>query len=188
MKKLVTFILSLLVAVPLWADEHDNRLYLIVGEITENNQVELSLHLENSSIDLTAVELYITLPKGATLTTGSLAERAAQHTLTEGIVEGSHFVSITSSSLSTFTGNDGVLCSWVCDLSQVYEDETDILATGLFAVGVSESGVTSYTTSTGITIPSVPYGTLIIYNVQGQRLSAPQKGQMNIVNGRKVFL
>ena len=188
MKRLITFILSLLVMGPLWAEGHDNRLYLVASAKTENNQVELSLHLENPSIALTAVELYIILPKGATLATGSLTQRAVQHTLIEGIVEGNHFVSITSSSLATFADNNGVLCTWVCDFSQVNEDEPEILATGLFAVGVSDSGVTAYTTTTGITTPSAPYGTLIIYNVQGQRLSAPQKGQVNIVNGRKVLL
>ena len=188
MNKLTTFILSLLVAVPLWAEEHDNRLYLTVGEITESNQVELSLYLENPSIALTAVELYVVMPEGATLSAGLLAERAAQHELTEGTVEGNHFVSIASPSLATFTGQDGVLCSWVCDLSQVNEVEPNIFSTDLFAVGVSESGVTAYTVTTSVTAPSAPRGTLVIYDIQGKRLSAPQKGQVNIVNGRKVLL
>lgn len=201
MNRLTTLILSLLVALPMLSQTHDNRLYLTVGEVTENNQVELSLHLENPTIALTAVELYVTLPDGATLGTGSLAARAVQHTLTEGAVEGKHFVSIASSSLATFAGIDGALCTWVCDLSQVTEGEHDLLTTGLFAVGVDvDNAITAYTTeeqklpititgtNTSIAAPSSSCGTLTIYNMQGQRLSAPQKGQINIVNGEKVLL
>ena len=201
MKRTLQIILSLFVALPMLSQTHDNRLYLTVGEVTENNQVELSLHLENPAIALTAVELYVILPDGATLSAGSPTARAAQHTLTEGAVEGKHFVSIASSSLATFAGIDGALCTWVCDLSQVTEGEHDLLTTGLFAVGVdADNAITAYTTeeqklpititgtNTSIAAPSSSCGTLIIYNMQGQRLSAPQKGQINIVNGKKVLL
>ena len=195
MKRTLQIILSLLVALPMLAQTHDNRLYLTVGEITDN-KVELSLHLANPTIALTAVELYVTLPDGATLSAGSPTARAAQHTLTEGNTAEGHFVSIASSALATFTGNDGALCTWVCDLSQLAADEYSILTTGLFAVGVGEDNtITAYTaedqtlgTTTGITAPSSSCGTLTIYNMQGQRLSAPQKGQVNIINGKKVLL
>ena len=201
MKRTLQIILSLFVALPMLSQTHDNRLYLTVGEVTENNQVELSLHLENPAIALTAVELYVILPDGATLAAGSLAARAVQHTLTEGAVEGKHFVSIASSSLATFAGIDGALCTWVCDLSQVTEGEHDLLTTGLFAVGVdADNAITAYTTeeqklpititgtNTSIAAPSSSCGTLTIYNMQGQRLSAPQKGQVNIINGKKILL
>ena len=201
MKRTLQIILSLFVALPMLSQTHDNRLYLTVGEVTENNQVELSLHLENPAIALTAVELYVILPDGATLSAGSPTARAAQHTLTEGAVEGKHFVSIASSSLATFAGIDGALCTWVCDLSQVTEGEHDLLTTGLFAVGVdADNAITAYTTeeqklpititgtNTSIAAPSSSCGTLTIYNMQGQCLSAPQKGQINIVNGKKVLL
>ena len=195
MKRTLQIILSLLVALPVLAQTHDNRLYLTVGEITDN-KVELSLHLANPTIALTAVELYVTLPDGATLSAGSPTARAAQHTLTEGNTENGHFISIASSALATFTGNDGALCTWVCDLSQLAAGEYSILTTGLFAVGVGEDNtITAYTaedqtlgTTTGITAPSSSCGTLTIYNMQGQRLSTPQKGQLNIINGKKVLL
>ena len=200
MKRTLQIILSLLVALPMLAQTHDNRLYLTMGEVTEN-QVELSLHLENPTIALTAVELYVTLPDGATLGTGSLTARAAQHTLTEGNTAEGHFISIASSALATFTGNDGALCTWVCDLSQLEAGNYNILTTGLFAVGVSEgNAITAYTadeqalpititgTSTSIAAPSSSCGTLTIYNMQGQRLNAPQKGQVNIINGKKILL
>ena len=201
MNRLTTLILSLLVALPMLAQTHDNRLYLTVGEITENNQVELSLHLENPSIALTAVELYLTLPEGATLSAGSRTTRATNHTLTEGTTDKGHFVSLASAELATFAGTDGVLCSWSVDLSSLAMGDYDITASGLFAVGVdADNAITAYTTeeqklpititgtNTSIAAPSSSCGTLIIYNMQGQRLSAPQKGQINIVNGKKVLL
>ena len=157
------------------------------------NQVELSLHLVNPSTSLTAVELYLTLPEGATLSAGSRTTRATNHTLTEGTTDKGHFVSLASAELATFTGTDGALCTWVCDLSQLAAGEYSILTTGLFAVGVGEDNtITAYTaedqTTTGIAAPSSSCGTLTIYNMQGQRLSAPQKGQVNIINGKKVLL
>ena len=64
MKRTLQTLLLALVALPMLAqaEEQDNRLYLTVGEITENRQVELSPHLVNPSKSLTAVELYLTLP------------------------------------------------------------------------------------------------------------------------------
>ena len=198
MKRALQTLFLALVALPMLAqtEEHDNRLYLTVGEVTENNQVELSLHLENPAIALTAVELYVILPDGATLSAGSLTARAAQHTLTEGNTDKGHFVSLASAELATFAGTDGALCTWVCDLSQLAAGEHSILTTGLFAVGVGEgNAITAYTAedqtlgaTTGITAPSSSCGTLTIYNMQGQRRSTPQKGQVNIINGKKILL
>ena len=177
------------------AQTHDNRLYLTVGEITDN-KVELSLHLENPSIALTAVELYVTLPDGATLSAGSPTARAAQHTLTEGNTENGHFISIASSALATFAGNDGALCTWVCDLSQVSEGEHDILTTGLFAVGVGEgNAITAYTaedqtlgTTTGITAPTSDTGKLVIYDLGGRRVNGVTEKGVYIINGKKTLL
>ena len=197
MKRTLQTLLLALVTLPMLvqAAEHDNRLYLTVGEITENRQVELSLHLVNPSTSLTAVELYLTLPEGATLSAGSRTTRATNHTLTEGITDKGHFVSLASAELATFAGTDGVLCSWNVDLSSLATGDYDITASGLFAVGVADGAVTAYTaedqmlgTTTGIAAPSSSCGTLTIYNMQGQRLSAPQKGQINIVNGKKILL
>ena len=203
MKRTLQTLLLALVALPMLAQavEHGNRLYLTVGEITENRQVELSLHLVNPSTSLTAVELYLTLPEGATLSAGSRTTRATNHTLTEGTTDKGHFVSLASAELATFAGTDGVLCSWNVDLSSLATGDYDILTPGLFAVGVGEdNAITAYTTeeqklpititgtNTSIAAPSSSCGTLTIYNMQGQRLSAPQKGQVNIINGKKILL
>ena len=195
MKRTLQIILSLLVALPMLAQTHDNRLYLTLGEITDN-KVELSLHLANPTIALTAVELYVTLPDGATLSAGSPTARAAQHTLTEGNTENGHFISIASSALATFAGTDGALCTWVCDLSQLAADEYSILTTGLFAVGVGEgNAITAYTaedqtlgTTTGITAPTSDTGKLVIYDLSGRRVNGVTEKGVYIINGKKTLL
>ena len=196
MKRTLQTLLLALVALPMLAqaEEHDNRLYLTVDEVTEN-QVELSLHLTNPTIALTAVELYVTLPEGATLSAGSRTTRATNHTLTEGTTDKGHFVSLASAELATFTGTDGVLCSWSVDLSSLAAGDCDITASGLFAVGVgTDNAITAYTaedqtlgTTTGITAPTSDTGKLVIYDLGGRRVENPTKG-LHVVNGKKVLL
>lgn len=196
MKRTLQTLLLALVALPMLAQavEHDNRLYLTVGEITENRQVELSLHLVNPSTSLTAVELYLTLPEGATLSAGSRTTRATNHTLTEGTTDKGHFVSLASAELATFTGTDGVLCTWSVDLSSLATGDYDITATGLFAVGVgADNAITAYTaedqtlgTTTGIAAPTSDTGKLVIYDLGGRRVENPTKG-VYILNGKKIL-
>ena len=196
MKRTLQTLFLALVALPMLAQavEHDNRLYLTVGEVTENRQVELSLHLVNPSTSLTAVELYLTLPEGATLSAGSRTTRATNHTLTEGTTDKGHFVSLASAELATFTGTDGVLCTWSVDLSSLATGDYDITASGLFAVGVgTDNAITAYTaedqtlgTTTGIAAPTSDTGKLIIYDLSGRRVENPTKG-LHVVNGKKVL-
>ena len=198
MKRTLQTLLLALVALPMLAQaaEHDNRLYLTVGEITENRQVELSLHLVNPSTSLTAVELYLTLPEGATLSAGSRTTRATNHTLTEGTTDKGHFVSLASAELATFTDTDGVLCSWNVDLSSLATGDYDITATGLFAVGVgTDNAITAYTaedqtlgTTTGITAPTSDTGKLIIYDLGGRRVDGVTEKGVYIINGKKTLL
>ena len=198
MKRTLQIILSLFLALPMLAQavEHDNRLYLTVGEVTENNQVELSLHLVNPSTSLTAVELYLTLPEGATLSAGSRTTRATNHTLTEGTTDKGHFVSLASAELATFTGTDGVLCSWSVDLSSLATGDYDITASGLFAVGVdADNAITAYTaedqtlgTTTGIAAPTSDTGKLVIYDLSGRRVNGVTEKGVYIINGKKILL
>ena len=198
MKRTLQTLLLALVALPMLAQavEHDNRLYLTVGEITENRQVELSLHLVNPSTSLTAVELYLTLPEGATLSAGSRTTRATNHTLTEGTTDKGHFVSLASAELATFTGTDGVLCTWSVDLSSLATGDYDITASGLFAVGVdADNAITAYTaedqtlgTTTGIAAPTSDTGKLIIYDLSGRRVDGVTENGVYIINGKKTLL
>ncbi len=205
-KVLLNFLLVLSMVMPLQAvetDSHDNRLYITVGESSDLTQVPLTLHLENPTIAITAVEVYFSVPEGAVISTGTLdATRCtAAHELTEGETSGGHFVSIVTPDLEPITGTSGAICSWTCDLSSLADGDHTITASGMFAVGVEGDEVTSYTaqdqseaftktgdTMTGIDEVKSDKGVLEIYNLQGIRLKAPQKGEINIINGKKVIL
>ena len=147
LKKLFFLILAFLLAIPLSAQDatHNNRLYFTIGETGDLTKVPLMLHLDNPTIDITAAEAYIALPENALLSNGVLYGRAENHVLVEGDVEGTRFVSIASPSLSVIENGDELICTWLCDFSQLSGGEHTITATGMFAVGVDETGVTSYT-------------------------------------------
>ena len=138
---------ALLLALPLSAQDamHDNRLYITIGETSDLTKVPLMLHLDNPTIDITATEAYIAMPENAILGDGVLYGRAENHVLVEGDVEGARFVSIASPSLSVIENGNEIICTWLCDFSQLSDGEHTITATGMFAVGVDDAGVTSYT-------------------------------------------
>lgn len=198
MKRTLPTLLLALLAAPLWAQSSDNRLTLSVVTPPGSHEAVLTLSLDNPTVALTAVEAYLTLPDDVSLGQGTLdaAHCAASHALTEGVVGGRLFVSVASPALDTFTG--GALCSWPVDLASLTAGDYTITATGLFAVGVADGAVTTYTTDdlqvtltisdvdTGIR-PAASQGTLRVYTLQGLQLGEPVKGQVNIVNGKKVL-
>ena len=141
------YLLTLLSVLPLSAQEtlHDNRLYFTIGETNDLAKVPLMLLLDNPTIDITATEAYIALPEKTLLGDGVLYGRAENHELVEGDVEGVRFVSIASPSLSVIENGNEIICTWLCDFSQLSDGEHTITATGMFAVGVNDAGVTSYT-------------------------------------------
>lgn len=208
MRKILTsLLLAGLTAVPLRAAEtasHDNRLYFVVGESDDISKIPISLHLENPSISITAIEMYLTFPEQVTIVSNELATRAiGTHTITEGDTQRGYFVSVASEGVKNFSDIDGVVCTILCDFSSLNDGDYSVTASGIFAVGVNNNEVTSYITDdqcktitkdnnivTGIekATPNTIQGTLEIYNIQGIRLNEPQKGQINIINGKKVIL
>ncbi len=206
MKKiLLKFLLLLSPIMSVQADEtatHDNRLYFAIGESSDLSQVPVTLHLDNPTIAITAVEMYLTLPGGVTISRGTLdtTRCTPTHELTEGETDNGHFISIVTPDLEPIAGTGGAICSWTCDLSSLADGSHTISASGMFAVGISNDAVTSYTTEsqsetitknddlvTGVEEITSSKGVLEIYNLQGIRLKAPQKGQVNIINGKKVI-
>ena len=145
--KQMFLMLAFLLALPLSAQDatHNNRLYITIGETGDLTKVPLMLYLDNPTIDITAAEAYIALPENAVLGNGVLYGRAENHELVEGDVEGVRFVSIASPSLSVIEYGNEIICTWLCDFSQLSGGEHTITATGMFAVAVDDAGVTSYT-------------------------------------------
>ena len=189
------------------ADEnstHDNRLYFTIDNSTNLTRVPISLHLENPTVSITAVEMYFTLPAGVNIVSNQLGERVeSTHQITEGDTSRGYFVSVASEEVDAFVGTDGVVCTLICDFSALQDGDYSISASGMFAVGVDNESVTCYTatdqdetmtkrdgTMTGVDAINVDEseGRLEIYNLQGVRLKEPQKGQINIINGKKVVL
>ncbi len=208
MRKLITpFLFALVAFMPLYAEEvynHDNKLYISVGRSNDHSQVPITLHLENPSIAITAVEMYITLPQGATISSSILEARSADtHIITDGDTPRGYFVSVASESVSNFADTSGSICTLMCDMSMLTDGDYTISASEIFAVGVANDVITCYTTAdqnetltksddlvTGIEDISTDNspGTLEIYNLQGIRLNEPQKGTINIINGKKVIV
>ena len=208
MKRLL-FLFALLLSAQLSAQEatHNNRLYFTIGETGDLTKVPLMLHLDNPSINITAAEAYIALPENALLGNGVLYGRAQNHVLVEGDVEGIRFVSIASPTLSVIENGDELICTWLCDFSQLSDGEHTITATGMFAVGVNDAGVTSYTVaeqSLTIEIESNTTGVekvesrnekgemrdekKEIYDLGGRSVKEITAKGIYIVNGKKIKL
>ena len=208
MKKILTMLLfASIVAMPLKAVEvgsHDNRLFFAVDECEDITRVPISLHLENPSIDITAIEMYLTLPEGVNVTSiESTTRSATNHEITTGDTPNGYFISIASENIEKFDNTEGAVCTLFCDFSPLADGDYTISSSGAFAVGVADEVVTCYTTAnqeeqftksnnvvSGIEsiVPNTSNGSLEIYNIQGIRLNEPQKGQINIINGKKVIL
>ena len=208
MKKFLTLLLfASIVAMPLRAVEvesHDNRLYFTIDKCDDLSLVPITLHLENPSIDITAIEMYLSLPEDARIfTIESTSRSKTNHQIIIGNTLNGFFVSIASENVDKFEGVDGAVCTLYCDFSALADGNYTISSSGVFAVGVTDEDVTCYTVTNqeeqfsksdnGISgIKSIASnasnGSLEIYNLQGIRLNKLQKGQINIVNGKKVIL
>lgn len=185
-------------------DSHNNRLYFTVAETADITHVPIILHVENPSINIAAVELYFTFPGGVVVASRQLNERALDsHELTDGNTDNGYFVSIASEQNEAFANNSGSVCTFYCDFSSLADGDYAITASGVFAVGIDDNEVTSYTVKdqtlhytkhngslSGIDsiITDESNGLIQIYNTQGIKLREPQKGQINIINGKKVVL
>ena len=207
MKKILTLLFVSIVAMPLLAIEtesHDNRLYFDIGECDDLSLVPITLYLENPSINITAIEMYLSLPEEARITTIESTSRSkTNHEIIIGNTLNGRFVSIASENMEQFEGVDGAVCTIYCDFGALANGSYTISSSGVFAVGVADDVVTCYTTAnqeeeftksdngvSGIKsiTPNESNGRLDIYNIQGIRLKEPQEGQINIINGKKVIL
>ena len=114
------------------ADEnstHDNRLYFTIDNSTNLTRVPISLHLENPTVSITAVEMYFTLPAGVNIVSNQLGERVeSTHQITEGDTSRGYFVSVASEEVDAFVGTDGVVCTLICDFSALQDGDYNITA------------------------------------------------------------
>lgn len=95
------------------------------------------------------------------------------------------------------------MCTLYCDFSALADGDYAITASGVFVVGVNNHKITCYTVEGQTShytkhngslsgIDSIDTdeskGLIEIYNMQGIKLREPRKGQINIINGKKVAL
>lgn len=114
MKKFITTLLFVLATcittTAADTDSHDNKLYIAVGKSDDLSQVPISLHLENPTIDVTAIELYLTLPEGVYVGSVKPTSRsAANHVITAGDTPNGYFVSIASEKIESFEDRKSVV-------------------------------------------------------------------------------
>ena len=204
--KSTLLLLALMLVTPLCGQEAATvigRISLSIGATDNPSATPLLLSLHESTVPLTAAEIYILLPQNATLTTNATPEAAcsATHEITEGNTPDGYFVSIASPMLDTFNSSDTLLCRWQCDLSSLPEGTYTIQGKGVFAVGAEEN-IECYATADineRITIRSGSVTAIehvesdsntpgVIYNLQGQRLPQARRGAIYIINGKKVKL
>lgn len=197
------FAVIALSATALRAQDND-RIYIKVGATADITAVPLELYLNAPALDITALEAYIALPEGVAMQRGVLGGGCSQsHTLVEGATDSGRFVSIASSELSSIASLESPVCTWMCDFSALAEGDYAVVASGLFAVSVAGGAVECYTAADrneGITIGN---GTVTsideiaeskepaeykVYNLKGRLIPVPQKGAINIINGKKVRL
>lgn len=185
-------------------ESHDNRLYITVNECEDITRVPISIHLENPTINITAIEMYLTLPEGVNVTSIESTNRSAtNHEITTGDNSNGYFISIASKNIEKFDNTEDAVCTLFCDFSPLADGDYTISTSGAFAVGIADKVVTCYTVAnqeeqytkkdngvSGIEsiVPNTSNGSFKIYNIQGIRMNKPQKGQINIVNGKKVIL
>jgi hypothetical protein len=169
-----------------------------------SKEATLTLHLDNPNVTITAVEAYLTLPAGCTAISEGVLNRELckeSHALIQGWIEDKFYISIASSSLDTFEADATSLCSWNIDFSSLAVGEYAVEALGLFAIGVDVNNqVSAYTTedqrlsfvideaTTAIDATKGNLGILRIYNLQGKMSASPIRGNINIINGKKIFV
>ena len=182
---------------------HDNRLYITLGESDDITHIPLTLHIENPTVDITALEMYLNVPDGATLAEGLPDDhRCSDHELVQGQTSDGIFISLASPSLAAIAGSSGAVCTWMLDVSSLSDGTYSIDTNGVLAIGADDNGVTSYKADDQTAQYVIRNGAVTgieeiedsaekakgIYNLKGQLLSSPQRNTINIINGKKVLL
>ena len=156
-----------------------------------NADNSLSLHLEGDG-QYTAFQLDLHLPADVDLTKALLnAQRKQKHQLLYNKVgEGVYRIIGLSTSGRTFLGNAGELLNMQLDdfaTEDIMMDNIHFITPA--AADVLFEPVMLTTETTGIAAVNKTDGVdhRVVYNLNGQRIAAPQKG-LNIVNGKKLIV
>ena len=170
--------------------------------ITAGKSQTMTLTLDNPNMDVTLVQFDLTLPEGLRLKTdedGYAVEMTGRttwkdHTVYIGNQSGESVrVMLASGKNAVIDGNSGVILNVTLVADENY-DGGDIVLHNILCTSpdVQECRPYDYTlhlasgSTTGIDGIEEEQMS-VIYNISGQRLSAPRKG-VNIINGKKVVI
>jgi hypothetical protein len=173
-------------AKPMWAPSVDDDVLALAGD---GNR--LSLLMEGNG-QYAAFQLDLWLPADLDVTDVQLnnSRRQGHQLLYNKVGSGHYRVAAISTAANNFSGTSGELLGLTLDGSatdDIRMDNIHFVTTRGADIAFDDLGVNhgSEGVATGITSPAKEKESESIYNLNGQRLTVPQKG-LNIIGGKKV--
>ena len=182
-------------------DDGSAKLAIEPFDIKAGEEKEMLIDLSNPNDEVTLVQFDLQLPEGLTVKKSGadlvydMADRTSwrKHTLDANETDGGYRFLLYSSSNTVIDGTEGTIIKVTLTASQdmtgktialdnillVSPDEKETKPARYEYVIGSDTGIRAITIDNDANAP--------IYNLRGQRLSAPQKG-INIIGGKKVVV
>ncbi len=183
------------------ADDGSAKLAIEPFDIKAGEEKEMLIDLSNPNDEVTLVQFDLQLPEGLTVKKSGadlvydMADRTSwrKHTLDANETDGGYRFLLYSSSNTVIDGTEGTIIKVTLTASQdmtgktialdnillVSPDEKETKPARYEYVIGSDTGIRAITIDNDANAP--------IYNLRGQRLTAPQKG-INIIGGKKVVV
>ena len=183
------------------ADDGSAKLAIEPFDIKAGEEKEILIDLTNPNDEVTLVQFDLQLPEGLTVKKSGadlvydMADRTSwrKHTLDANETDGGYRFLLYSSSNTVIDGTEGTIIKVTLAASQdmtgktialdnillVSPDEKETKPARYEYVIGSDTGIRAITIDNDADAP--------IYNLRGQRLTAPQKG-INIIGGKKVVV
>ena len=198
------------------ADNTKALLTIEVGDATDLTKIPVSVMLTNPDLEITAVEGCLQLPVDMDkfvydedeedyvydgtdrwLKTHSMFKNAGT------VAHGSDwfYFSITNSSSKSFKGTSGAVVTFYFDGSSLSDGKYEVSFKDALAIWTDKVDITSYKSADSKASFTISGGKATgiegveaestvadgaIYTISGQQVSAPVKGQVYIVNGKKI--
>lgn len=157
-------------------------------QLLSTNENTLSLSLDGDT-DFTAFQFEVELPQDVDISAMSInsLRKDGHQLLFNKVADNRYRVTALSTSNAAFKGSDGELLNISIDGLPTEEISVqNILFVTQNGRGIAFDGISLSGTVTEIANIRVNEGNDIIYDLQGRKLSEPQRG-VNIVNGKKVY-
>ena len=178
-------------------DDSSARLSIEDFKIKAGEEKEMLIDLTNPNDEITLVQFDLHLPEGLTIKKNGtdldfdIAGRTTwrKHTLDGNEMEDGYRFLLYSSSNSLIEGTEGAIIKMTVVADESFKDGTIVIDNALLvSPDEKETKPKRYEYGTGIRAVTIDMTDgAPVYNLRGQRLTAPQKG-VNIIGGRKVVV